>query len=45
MKEVYMRPILEIISFAPQKAIAAGLTDAEIDCIIQYMNGNLDYTP
>ena len=23
----------------------AGLTDAEIDCIIQYMNGNLDYTP
>ena len=24
MKEVYMRPNLEIISFAPQKAIAAG---------------------
>ena len=23
----------------------AGLTDAEIDCIIQYMNGNLDYKP
>ena len=24
MKEVYMRPNLEIISFEPQKAIAAG---------------------
>ena len=25
--------------------LSAGLTDAEIDCIIQYMNGNLDYKP
>ena len=25
--------------------LSAGLTDAEIDCIIQYMNGNLNYKP
>ena len=25
--------------------LSAGLTNAEIDCIIQYMNGNLDYKP
>ena len=25
--------------------LSAGLTNSEIDCIIQYMNGNLDYKP